>query len=144
MRKRKRSTLFQMGFDPKQRYRKGFATMMSYGKRLDDIDRDGVPNWKDCQPLNPWRQDWPGESERHSEAAKLGWTMRKFGWKRDDVPGIRYSKKKSESIVGISGSKNKWYVQTWGSFRPVKNYGPYKSKEDAENALITMIIIGEA
>lgn len=35
-----------------------------------DIDRDGVPDWKDCQPLNPWKQhkdkgDWMETKEQH-------------------------------------------------------------------------------
>jgi hypothetical protein len=42
MRKRKRSTLFQKGFDPKQRYRRGFANVMT-------------------------GRYWEGESKRHSE-----------------------------------------------------------------------------
>jgi len=30
---------------------------MTRNFRKLDTDRDGVPNWRDCQPLNPWKQD---------------------------------------------------------------------------------------
>ena len=39
-------------------------------KRIYDFDGDGVPNWKDCQPLNPRRQDREKPTSNDYESIK--------------------------------------------------------------------------
>ncbi len=80
-----------------------------------DLDFDGVPNWKDCQPRNPIRQHWFSKKSKNNNA--LSWDEYTHLLKLKNKP--KHSYETYGKTTSISGNKLGTGVALSGAAVPV-------------------------
>jgi hypothetical protein len=95
--------------DPILKYLYGSAPRKKRTNRRRDSDFDGVPDYRDCQPRNPFMQDWPGDFLGHSLAATKGWDKRGRGtnYKQPGIYDFKYRN------VGRGSETNTGLISQW-------------------------------